>query len=67
MIAWSDPTDQQTPADDGEQSIRAEIPAKNYKTFYDKLNRLAILQTSPPTISEKDQGTIEIRIRFRSS
>ena len=49
------------------KSIRAEIPAKNYKTFYDKLNRLAILQTSPPTISEKDQGTIEIRIRFKSS
>ena len=49
------------------QSIRAEIPAKNYKSFCDKLNRLAILHTSPPTISEKDQGTILIRIRFISS
>ncbi len=49
------------------KSIRAEIPAKNYKSFCDKLNRLAILHTSPPTISEKDQGTIEIRIRFKSS
>ena len=49
------------------QSIRAEIPAKNYKSFCDKLNRLAILHTSPPTISKKDQGTIEIRIRFKSS
>ena len=49
------------------KSIRAEIPARNYKSFCDKLNRLAILHTSPPTISEKDQGTIEIRIRFRSS
>ena len=49
------------------QSIRAEIPAKNYKSFCDKLNRLAILHTSPPTISEKDQGTIQIRIRFISS
>jgi hypothetical protein len=49
------------------KSIRAEIPAKNYKIFCDKLNRLAILHTSPPTISEKDQGTIEIRIRFKSS
>jgi len=49
------------------KSIRAEIPAKNYKSFCDKLNRLAILHTSPPTISEKDQGTIQIRIRFISS
>ncbi len=49
------------------QSIRAEIPAKNYKSFCDKLNRLAILHTSPPTISENGQGTIRIRIRFMSS
>ena len=49
------------------QSIRAEIPAKNYKSFCDKLNRLAILHTSPPTISENGQGTIQIRIRFISS
>jgi len=49
------------------KSIRAEIPARNYKTFCDKLNRLAILHTLPPTISEKDQGTIQIRIRFISS
>jgi hypothetical protein len=49
------------------QSIRAEIPANNFKSFCDKLSRLAILHTSPPTISEKDQGTIEIRIHFKSS
>lgn len=49
------------------KSIRAEIPAKNYKSFCDKLNRLAILHPSPPTISKNDQGTIRIRIRFISS
>jgi hypothetical protein len=49
------------------QSIRAEIPARNYKSFCDKLNRLAILHTYPPTLSENGQGTIEIRIRFKSS
>jgi hypothetical protein len=46
------------------QSIRAEIPAKNYKSFCDKLNRLDILHTFPPTIPENGQGTIQIRIRF---
>jgi len=49
------------------QSIRAEIPAKNYKSFCDKLNRLAILHTSPPAISENGQGSIQIRICFISS
>lgn len=49
------------------KSIRAEIPAKNYKSFCDKLNRLAILHTSSPTISENGQGTIQIRIHFISS
>jgi hypothetical protein len=49
------------------QSIRAEIPANNFKSFCDKLSRLAILHTSPPTISENGQGTIQIRIRFISS
>jgi hypothetical protein len=49
------------------QSIRAEIPAKNYKFFCDKLNRLAILQPFPPAISENGEGTIQVRIRFKSS
>jgi hypothetical protein len=49
------------------QSILAEIPARNYKFFCDKLSRLAILQSFPPTVSEKDQGKIQIRIRFKSS
>ncbi len=55
------------PHNERPQYICAEIPAENYKTFCYKLNRLAILQTSPPTISEKDHGTIRIRIRFISS
>ena len=46
------------------QSIRAEIPAKNYKSFCDKLNHLAILHPSPPIMSENGQGTIQVRIRF---
>jgi len=46
------------------KSIRAEIPAKNYKSFCDRLNRLAILHTIPPNISENGQGTIQVRIRF---
>lgn len=49
------------------KSIRVEIPAKNYKSFCDKLSRLAILHTFPPTISRNGQGTIQIRIRFISS
>ena len=47
--------------------IHAEIPAKNYKSFCDRLSRLAILYALPPTLSENTQGTIQIRIRFKSS
>jgi hypothetical protein len=47
--------------------IHAEIPAKNYKSFCDKLNRLAILYAFPPTLSENTQRTIQIRIHFKSS
>ena len=49
------------------QAIHAEIPAKNYKSFCSKLNRLAILKSSPATISDNSQGAIQIRIRFISS
>jgi len=49
------------------KSIHAKIPAGNYKSFCDKLNRLAILYTLPPSIPENTQGTIQIRIRFKSS
>ena len=55
------------PHTDRPQSILAEIPAKHYTSFCYKLNRLAILQNTPPTISENDQRTIQILIRFTSS
>ncbi|UCF82840.1 MAG: zf-HC2 domain-containing protein [Desulfobacteraceae bacterium] len=55
------------PHTDRPQSILAEIPARNYTSFCYKLNRLAILQNAPPTISEKGQSTLQILIRFLSS
>ena len=55
------------PQTDRPQSILAEIPAKSYTSFCDKLKGLAILQNTPPTISEKGQRTIQILIRFISS
>jgi hypothetical protein len=55
------------PYTDRPQSILLEIPTKNYKSFCNKLNRLAILQNAPLTISEKDQSTLQILIRFISS
>ena len=48
------------------QSILAEIPAKNYISFCDQIKGFAILQNTPPTISESDQRTIQILIRFIS-
>ena len=49
------------------KSIRAEIPVRNYKSFCDKLSRLAILHTFPPPLYKSDSRTIQIRIRFKSS
>jgi len=46
------------------QTISAEIPAKNFNSFYEKLKRLAVLQTPPPAVSEKNQQAVPIRIRF---
>ena len=46
------------------QSIHAEIPAKSYKSFYDQLRQLAVVQAPSPALSEKDQRPIRIRIRF---
>ena len=54
------------PHTDRPQSILSEIPTKNYKYFCDKLNRLAILKNASLTISEKDQSTLQILIRFIS-
>jgi anti-sigma factor RsiW len=48
------------------QSITAQIPAKNYTSFLDKLGRLGTLQSPFPTISAQDQDMIQIRIRLIS-
>lgn len=49
------------------QSIYAEIPAEHYRSFSEKLARIAPLQAPPPTVSDKDQKMIRVRIRFISS
>jgi hypothetical protein len=46
------------------QLIHAEIPTKHYNSFCDGLRDIALLQTTPPTISEKDQKVTQIRIRL---
>lgn len=46
------------------QSIHAEIPTKHYNSFCNGLRDIALLQSTPPTISEKDQKVIQIRIRL---
>ena len=46
------------------QSIRLEIPTKHYNSFCDGLRDITLLQTTPPTISEKDQKVVHIRIRL---
>lgn len=48
-------------------SIHAEIPAKSYNAFCNKLKGIATLNASPPTISEKDLAPVQIHIRFISS
>ena len=49
------------------QSIYAEIPAEHYHAFSEELARIAPLQASPPTVSDKDQKVIRVRIRFMFS
>lgn len=46
------------------QSIRLEIPTKHYNSFCDGLRDIALLQTTPPTISVKNQKVIQIQIRL---
>jgi len=48
------------------QSITAQIPAKNYTSFLDKLGRLGTLQSPFPTMLAEDQGMIQIRIQLIS-
>ena len=47
--------------------IIAQIPARNYPSFVDKLGRLGTLQSPLPTISAQDQAMIRIRIQLISS
>lgn len=46
------------------QSIHLEIPTKHYNSFCDGLRDIALLQTTPSPISEKDQKVIQILIRL---
>jgi hypothetical protein len=60
-----------TEADDREAGrppfITAQIPARNYTSFLEKLGRLGTLQSPLPTISGQDQDMIRIRIQLISS
>lgn len=49
------------------QSVHAEIPAQRYELFAEKLAEAAPLQSPPPTISDRDQKIIQLRIRFVTS
>ena len=48
------------------QFITAQIPAKNYHSFLDKLSQLGALQPPFPTMLGEDQGMIQIRIQLLS-
>lgn len=49
------------------ESIRAEIPAEQLYTFYNKLKELGDLQTLPETGIGKEQARLPVRIRFLPS
>jgi hypothetical protein len=46
------------------QYLTAEIPAKNYRSFLDKLGRLGVLRSSPSAIPSGDREMIQVRIRL---
>ena len=48
------------------QFITAQIPAKNYHSFLDKLSQLGALQPPFPTMLAEDQGMIQVRIQLIS-
>lgn len=48
------------------QFITAQIPAKNYTSFLDKLSQLGTLQSPFPTMLGEDQEMIQIRIQLLS-
>jgi hypothetical protein len=46
------------------QYLTAEIPAKNYRSFLDKVGRLGVLRSSPPAIPLGDRKMIQVRIQL---
>jgi hypothetical protein len=46
------------------QYLTAEIPAKNYRSFLDKVGRLGVLQSSPSAIPPGDREMILVHIRL---
>ncbi|MDY7032631.1 MAG: zf-HC2 domain-containing protein [Thermodesulfobacteriota bacterium] len=46
------------------KSLHAEIPAKNYLSFIDKLKNIATFQIPPPTLPTRSTERIEIHISF---
>jgi hypothetical protein len=46
------------------QYLFAEIPAKNYRSFSDKVGRLGVLRSSPSAIPLEDLEMIQVRIRL---
>jgi hypothetical protein len=47
--------------------ITAKIPAKNYRSFVERLGGLGVLQPPAPDIPERDQDTVQIRTKLISS
>ena len=48
------------------KSLRAEIPAKDYLSFTEKLRHIAPFQSPPPTLPTASPERIEVRITFMS-
>jgi hypothetical protein len=46
------------------QYITAEIPAKNYSEFVEKLSSLGELQKPLPSVTAKDEELVQLRINF---
>ena len=46
------------------QYLTAEIPAKNYRSFLDKVGRLGVLRSSPSAILLGDREMIQVRIKL---
>jgi hypothetical protein len=49
------------------ESIHAEIPAKQFNTFYNQLKELGDLRSAPKSVTGKEQEVLPVRIRLLSS